>query len=65
MNIRLFIKPYCPRRYRVEGGAHHCRIESWRAETAAAAIVASRSFRSGKLKSASADSVISHLRPAK
>jgi hypothetical protein len=65
MDIRLSSNPTAPRRYRAAGGAHRCRIKSWRAETAAAAIVATKSFRSGKLKSTTADSVISHLRLAK
>ena len=43
---------------------HRRRIETWRNETAAEAITAAKSFRSGKLKSASADSVIARLRAA-
>ena len=44
---------------------HRRRIESWRTETAADAAVATKAFRSGKLKPASADSVIARLRTAK
>ena len=44
---------------------HRRRIETWRTETAAEAASAAKSFRSGKLKSASADSVIARLRAAK
>ena len=44
---------------------HTIRIETWRTETAAEAVTTAKHFRSGKLKSASADSVISRLRAAK
>jgi hypothetical protein len=44
---------------------HRRRIETWRAETAANAVAATKSFRSGKLKSASVDSVIARLRAAR
>ena len=44
---------------------HRRRIESWRAETAADAVAVTKSFRSGKLKPASADHVIARLRAAK
>ena len=38
------------------------RLEAWRRETAADARQASEDFRTGKLKSQSADDVIAHLR---
>jgi CHASE3 domain sensor protein len=41
------------------------RIESWRLETAAAAKSAIRAFRSGKIKSQSAESLIADLRRTK
>ena len=41
------------------------RIEAWRAETAAEAKNAAASFRSGKLKAQSAESIIARLRAAK
>jgi hypothetical protein len=44
---------------------HRRRIETWRKETAAEAISATKAFRTGKLKSASADSIIARLRTAK
>ena len=44
---------------------HRRRIEAWRTETAAEAETAAKAFRAGKLKSASAESVIAHLRSAK
>lgn len=44
---------------------HRRRIETWRNETAAEAAVAAKSFRSGKLKSASVSSVIARLRAGK
>ena len=44
---------------------HRRRTETWRNETAAEAATAAKSFRSGKLKSASADSIIARLRAAK
>ena len=43
---------------------HRRRIENWRTVTAADAATAAKSFRSGKLKSAFADSVIAGLRAA-
>jgi hypothetical protein len=44
---------------------HRRRIENWRNETAAEAVVVTKAFRSGKLKSASADNIIARLRAAK
>ena len=44
---------------------HRRRIESWRSETATEAVAATKAFRSGKLKSASANTVIARLRAAK
>ena len=44
---------------------HRRRIENWRTDTAAEAATAAKAFRSGKLKSASAESVITRLRAAK
>jgi hypothetical protein len=44
---------------------HRRRIETWRNETAAEALAATKAFRSGKLKSASADKIIARLRAAK
>jgi hypothetical protein len=44
---------------------HRRRIENWRTETAVEAVAATKSFRAGKLKSASADSIIARLRAAK
>ena len=44
---------------------HHRRIEAWRKETAAEAVAATKAFRSGKLKSGSADSILARLRVAK
>jgi len=44
---------------------HRRRIETWRKETAAEAAEAAKAFRSGKLKSASAGSVIARLHAAK
>ena len=44
---------------------HRRRIENWRNETAAEATAAAKAFRSGKLKSASADNIIARLRAAK
>ena len=44
---------------------HRRRIETWRNDTAAEAVAATKNFRSGKLKSASAESVIARLRAAK
>ena len=41
---------------------HRRRIESWRADTAADAVQATKDFRTGKLKSQSAESVIARLR---
>ncbi len=41
------------------------RIETWRRETAAEAKSAIRAFRSGKLKSQSAESLIASLRKSK
>jgi CHASE3 domain sensor protein len=41
------------------------RIEAWRQETAAEAKAAIKSFRTGKLKSQSAESVIDRLRNSK
>lgn len=41
------------------------RIEAWRQETAAEAKAAIKSFRAGKLKSQSAESVIARLRNSK
>jgi hypothetical protein len=41
------------------------RIEAWRLETAAAAESAIKAFRSGKLKSRSAESLIASLRKSK
>jgi hypothetical protein len=41
------------------------RIEAWRHETAAEARSAGKSFRAGKLKSQSAESVIARLRNGK
>jgi hypothetical protein len=41
------------------------RIETWRKETAAAAKSAVKAFRSGKLKSQSAEHIIASLRKAK
>ena len=41
---------------------HRRRIESWRADTAADAVLATKAFRTGKLKSQSAESVIARLR---
>jgi hypothetical protein len=41
------------------------RIETWRQETAAAAKSAIKAFRSGKLKSQSAESLIASLRKGK
>ncbi len=41
------------------------RIETWRAETAAEAATAAKKIRSGKLRSASVDTVIARLRTAK
>ena len=41
------------------------RIEAWRRDTAAEATQAVKAFRSGKLKSQSADEVIARLRAAK
>lgn len=41
------------------------RIEKWRKETAADAAAATKAFRAGKLKSASAQNVIARLRAAK
>jgi hypothetical protein len=46
----------------LEGLLRKRRIEAWRLETAAAAKEAMKSFRAGKLKSQSAESVISRLR---
>ena len=40
------------------------RIETWRQETAEEARQSAKAFRSGKLKSQSADSLIAHLRAA-
>ena len=44
---------------------HRRRIENWRNETAADAATAAKAFRAGKLKSASANSIIARLRAAK
>jgi hypothetical protein len=44
---------------------HRRRIETWRAETAAEAVAATKAFRAGKLKSSSADQLIACLRAAK
>ena len=44
---------------------HRRRIENWRNETAAEAVAAAKTFRSGKLKSTSAANVIARLRAAK
>jgi len=44
---------------------HRRRIENWRNETAAEAVAATKAFRAGKLKSASADNIIARLRAAK
>ena len=44
---------------------HRRRIETWRKDTAAETAEAAKAFRSGKLKSASAESVIARLRAAK
>jgi hypothetical protein len=44
---------------------HRRRIETWRTETAAEAVAVTKAFRSGKLKSASADNIIARLRAAK
>jgi len=44
---------------------HRRRIETWRTETAAEAVAATKAFRAGKLKSASADNIIARLRAAK
>ena len=44
---------------------HRRRIEHWRTETAAEAAAAVKAFRSGKLKSASADNIIARLRTGK
>jgi hypothetical protein len=44
---------------------HRRRIETWRNETAAEAVAATKAFRTGKLKSASADNIIARLRAAK
>ena len=41
---------------------HRRRIESWRADTAADAVQATKDFRTGKLKSQAAESVIARLR---
>ena len=41
------------------------RIETWRKETAAEAVASAKAFRSGKLQSASADSIIARRRTAK
>ena len=41
------------------------RIEAWRAETATEAKNAAAAFRSGKLKTQSAESIIARLRAAK
>ena len=40
---------------------HRRRIETWRTETAAEAASAVKAFRSGKLKSTSADDVLARL----
>jgi hypothetical protein len=44
---------------------HRRRIDKWRAETTAEAAAAAKDFRSGKLKPASANTVIARLRAAK
>ena len=44
---------------------HRRRIETWRNETAAEAVSAAKSFRSGKLKPASVGNIIARLRAAK
>jgi hypothetical protein len=44
---------------------HRRRIETWRNDTAAEAVAAAKSFRAGKLKSASADNIIARLHTAK
>jgi hypothetical protein len=41
---------------------HRRRVENWRKETAAEAVVAAKAFRSGKLKAESAANVIARLR---
>ena len=40
---------------------HRRRIETWRTETAVEAASAAKSFRAGKLKSASVGNIIAHL----
>ena len=49
----------------LESLLHQRRIETWRVETAAEAKSAIKAFRSGKLKSQPATSVIARLRAAK
>ena len=49
----------------LEGLLRKRRIEAWRQETAAAAKTAVKSFRAGKLKSQSAESIIARLRHGK
>lgn len=49
----------------LEGLLRQRRIEAWRQETAAEANKTARTFRAGKLKSQSAESVIARLRAAK
>jgi hypothetical protein len=49
----------------LEGLLRQRRIESWRQETAASAKSAIKAFRSGKLKSQSAENIIVRLRNGK
>ena len=49
----------------LEGLLRQRRIEAWRQETAAAAKAAVKSFRAGKLKPQSAESIIASLRHGK
>lgn len=49
----------------LEGLLRRRRIEAWRRETATAAKEAVKSFREGKLKPQSAESIIARLRRAK
>jgi len=44
---------------------HRRGVESWRNETATEAVATAKSFRSGKLKSASSANIIARLRAAK
>jgi hypothetical protein len=49
----------------LENLLHQRRIEAWRRETAAEARKAAKAFRGGKLKSQSAEDVLTRLRSAK